>query len=339
MGEVLNPMPRALHSLCWAGVLGADRGRNLSRGKLIIVVRWVVTLLAFCLVLRSIDLGAVVGAIRRAALTGLGLAALVIAAQFVVLVWRWQMVMRIIGGSSVGFGSLSLVLGQSLLIGQVLPSSLGGDVARTVMLARLSSGAGAARSVICDRALGFASLVLLAIPVLPVLAYDISGLRPIFARTVATLGTVIIVGLMFSVLWLPFSIPWLGRHLAVIADDLRNSFSSLRAVGLALASNLLGVLLIYLLGSAIGAGLQALDCLILVPPALLISALPISLGGWGVREGALVAAFSLVQADPAGVAAVSVMFGLTTPLAGGVIAAASFVAGWGDPLSRQARDG
>jgi uncharacterized membrane protein YbhN (UPF0104 family) len=100
-------------------------------------------------------------------------------------------------------------------------------------------------------------------------------------------------------------------------------------MGLALASNLLGVLLIYVLGLAIGAGLTAFDCLILVPPALLVSALPISLGGWGVREGVLVGAFSMVQADPAAVAATSVLFGLTTPLVGGGVVVASLFA-WRD---------
>ena len=332
-------MPRALHSICWAGVLGVDRGRNLSRGKLIIVIRWLVTLLAFCSVLRSMDFGAVVGAIRCAAPTGLGLAALVIAAQFVVLVWRWQVVIRIVGGRSAGCRPLALVLGQSLLIGQVLPSSVGADVARTVMLAQLTGAAAAARSVICDRALGFASLSLLVIPSLPVLAHDIGGLRPIFALTVAALGSVIAVGVIFSVLWLPIFIHLVGRHFSVLADHLRDGFGFFSAVGLALASNLLSVLLIFLLGSAIGAGLQVLDCLILVPPALLISALPISLGGWGVREGAMVAAFSLVQADPAGVAAVSVMFGLTTPMVGGIVAAVSFFAGWRDLQPKQVGDG
>jgi len=99
-------------------------------------------------------------------------------------------------------------------------------------------------------------------------------------------------------------------------------------VAVGLGSNLLSVLLIYILGSAVGADLRALDCLVLVPPALLASALPISLGGWGVRESALLAAFSLVQANPAAVAATSVMFGLTTPLSGAAVAAVSLFVGW-----------
>ena len=67
-----------------------------------------------------------------------------------------------------------------------------------------------------------------------------------------------------------------------------------------------------------------------MPPALLVSALPISLGGWGVREGALVAALSLVHADPAAVTATSVMFGLTTALVGGIAATMALLPGMGN---------
>jgi glycosyltransferase 2 family protein len=111
------------------------------------------------------------------------------------------------------------------------------------------------------------------------------------------------------------------------------------AVALAVGSNLLAVLLIYIFGLAIGADMRALDCLVLVPPALLASSLPISLGGWGVREGALLATFSLVHADPAGVAATSVMVGLTMPLTGAVVVAASLFAGWRNILPKGSRDG
>src|SRR5207248_2810014 len=93
-----------------------------------------------------------------------------VTAQFAVLVWRWQLVIHILGGTAVGFGPLALLLGHSFLIGQVLPSSVGGDVARTVLLSRSTGAAAAARSVICDRMMGFAALALLVVPSVPVIA-------------------------------------------------------------------------------------------------------------------------------------------------------------------------
>jgi uncharacterized membrane protein YbhN (UPF0104 family) len=335
MLRALPPVPFAVTArrACWFP--------GLPRGKLIFAARWAVTALAFWVVLHSIDLGAVVDLIGRAAPLALGVAGLVVFAQFAVLVWRWQLVIRMLGGKSVRFGPLALLLGHTFLIGQVLPSSLGGDVARTVLLSRSTGAAVAARSVVCDRLLGFAALALLVVPTVPVIAEMIGSITPFLTLTICALGTMTAVALVLAYS-LTYGIPWLGRHLATIAGDLRITLRSgkigLVAMVLGIASSLLGVLLIYVIGSAIGADLRALDCLVLVPPVLLVSALPISLGGWGVREGALVAAFSLVHADPAAVAATSVMFGLTTPLVGGIAAAVALLPGMGD-IAMGARDG
>jgi hypothetical protein len=292
-------------------------------------------------VLRSIDLGAVVDLIGRAAPLALGVAVLVVIAQFAVLVWRWQLVIHILGGKAVGFGTLALFLGHSCLIGQVLPSSVGGDVARTVLLSRSTGAAAAARSVICDRLLGFAALALLVVPTVPVIAKMIGSVTPFLTLTICALGTLTAAALVLAYS-LTYGVPRLGRHLAAVAGDLRITLRSgklgLLAITLAIGASLFGVLLVYMIGSAIGADLRALDCLVLVPPALLVSALPISLGGWGVREGALVAAFSLVHADPAAVAATSVVFGLTTPLVGGIAAVVALLPGWGD-VAMGSRDG
>jgi hypothetical protein len=303
---------------------------------LIFAARWAVTVLAFWVVLHSIDLGAVVDLIGRAAPLTLGVAGLVVIAQFAVLVWRWQLVIHILGGKAVGFGPLALLLGHSFLVGQMLPTSVGGDVARTVLLSRSTGAVAAVRSVICDRLIGFAALAVLVVPAVPVIAEMIGAVAPFLRLAICALGTMTAVGLVLAYS-LTYGLPWLGRHVATVAGDLRIISRSgkigLLAMALGIGSSLLGVLLIYIIGSAIGADLRVLDCLVLVPPALLVSALPISLGGWGVREGALVAAFSLVHADPAAVAATSVMFGLTTPLVGGIAAAIALL-----PCARRYRE-
>jgi len=336
-------MLRALHPVSHTEALHrARRLPGLQGVRLIAAARWLVTMLLVGLILRSIDIGAVLNLIGRAALPALGLAGLVVVVQFVALVWRWQLVIRILGGMTVGLGPLSVFLGHSFLVGQVLPSSVGGDVARTVTLARLTGAAGAARSVVCDRLLGFACLALLVVPTLPIIAGRMGGLTPFLTLTIVALGTMTAVALVLAFPSIIHEVSWLSRPLATVAGDLRLTLCSgkvsLMAVAVGVGSNLLSVLLIFILGSAIGADLRVLDCLVLVPSALLASALPISLGGWGMREGALLAAFSLVQANPAGVAATSVMFGLTTPLAGGAVVVTSLFAGWRNVLPKGSHD-
>ncbi|MBV9685687.1 MAG: flippase-like domain-containing protein [Alphaproteobacteria bacterium] len=304
-----------------------------ARGKLLSAARWVVTLLAFWVVVRSIDLGAVIAAMGGAAPLGLGLIGFVVAAQFALLVWRWQFVIRLLCGQTVGFGALALMLGQSFLIGQALPSSIGGDVARVALLSRSTGAVAATRSVVCDRLLGFAGLAVILLPTIPVILAMIGGRAGHLMLTIGALGTVAAVALILGCS-LSFRGQWLARHLATIAGDLlvvlRSGRLGLMAIVLAIGGSLFCVLLIYVIGGAIGADLQAWDCLVLAPSALLVSALPISLGGWGVREGALIGVFSLVHADPAGVAAISVIFGLTSPLVGALTAAIGLLPGWRD---------
>jgi uncharacterized membrane protein YbhN (UPF0104 family) len=326
-------MLRILYPVSYAATLPrAHRLEGLPRAGLILAARWLVTVLLVWLILRSIDTTAVPDLIARAVLPDLALAGLVLAIQVVLLVWRWQLVICILGGEAIGLGPLSVILGHSFLVGQVLPSSLGGDVARTVMLARLTGAAVAARSVVCDRLLGSVSLVLLVVPTLPIIAAKMGAFTPFLTLTIAALGAMAAVVLVLTFPSIIHAAPWLKGPLTTAGGDLRlilySGKGSLAGVALAVSANLLSVLLIYIFGSAIGAGVRGLDCLVLVLPALLASALPISLGGWGVREGVLLAAFSLVQANSAGVTAMSVMYGLTTPLAGMVMVAASLFADW-----------
>jgi glycosyltransferase 2 family protein len=337
-------MFRVLYPIAWTEATRcARRLPELPRARLIVAARWLVTILALWLVLRSIDIGTVLDLIARAGLTDLGLAGLATGVQFALLVWRWQLIIRMLGGETVSAGALSVFLGHSMLIGQGLPSSVGGDVARSVMLARLTGASAAIRSVVCDRLLGFAGLALLAFPTFPIIAGKMGDLAPFLALAIAALGTIAAVALIAAAPSIIHAVPSLGRFLGTVAEDLRlvlcSGKVSLVVVALSAGSHLLSVLLIYIFGLAISANLRLLDCLVLVPPALLALVLPISLAGWGVREGALVAAFSLVHADPAAVAATSVMLGLTTPLAGVAVAATSLFIGINNIPAGGSRDG
>ena len=84
----------------------------------------------------------------------------------------------------------------------------------------------------------------------------------------------------------------------------------------ALLSNLNFVVGIALLGHALHVQASAWDYLAFVPLVILASTLPISFGGWGVREGALVALFHTVGVSASSALAVSVMTGTFSALAG-----------------------
>ena len=67
----------------------------------------------------------------------------------------------------------------------------------------------------------------------------------------------------------------------------------------------------YILALGLGLSYPFSVYLILVPPAILLTVLPISLAGWGVREGALVGLFVLIGAPRATVLTCSMLYGLS----------------------------
>jgi uncharacterized membrane protein YbhN (UPF0104 family) len=86
--------------------------------------------------------------------------------------------------------------------------------------------------------------------------------------------------------------------------------------------NLVNVGLFYVLLRDLGATADFLDCLIIVPIIIQVSLIPISIGGWGVRESAAVIGFSF-WGVPGDIALTSsILFGLLTlvfSLAGGLL--------------------
>jgi hypothetical protein len=73
--------------------------------------------------------------------------------------------------------------------------------------------------------------------------------------------------------------------------------------------------IVFMLTRAVGTELGWGDSLLLIPPVLLVSAIPVTVAGWGVREGAMVIALGFAGVAPAAGFAISVLFGLTLAVA------------------------
>ena len=77
-----------------------------------------------------------------------------------------------------------------------------------------------------------------------------------------------------------------------------------------------------MLGVSIELEITWVDCMVLMPPVLLLMTIPISIAGWGVREQAMVSAFALIDISGEGALALSIMFGLVSlfmGLPGGIV--------------------
>jgi hypothetical protein len=212
---------------------------------------------------------------------------------------------------------------------QTFISFIGGDVARVWRITRHRISLGlATKSVLLDRLVGFAGLIAiiaLTLPFLPHIAPDIDvGLWGTFIALLplAALAVVVIVRR------LPASVRRIraGTFLLELVDAAleiaRKGWGAGLVCALSIVIQLLNVLILYLLARGIGIDLTLWNCLVLMPSVLFLSLLPISIAGWGVREGAMVVALSLIRVAPHQSLALSVSFGLglvLVSLPGGLI--------------------
>ena len=60
--------------------------------------------------------------------------------------------------------------------------------------------------------------------------------------------------------------------------------------------------------------IQIIQILVLMPPVLLLTSLPISFSGWGVREGAIIFFFGLIGIIKTEAITISIILGLLTML-------------------------
>jgi len=80
---------------------------------------------------------------------------------------------------------------------------------------------------------------------------------------------------------------------------------------LTIAAFIIMATVVFALARGLGVDLTYWQCLVLCPPVFLLSALPISIAGWGVREGAMVVVLGYVSVPLDEAFALSVALGLT----------------------------
>jgi glycosyltransferase 2 family protein len=296
--------------------------RRVTRGA-VFLLRLAVTGLALGFLLTRYDVAPTLDLVWRAANLYLGLACAGAGVHVMLMVWRWQVLCKLLSGKRLAFSYLLIGFGRSLLLGQVLPSSVGADAIRVMTVARDAGFGLAVRSVVCDRLLGLLALLTLVVATLPLFARSTGNAALVAGILLFVLAAAAALVLTSCFPGIIGRIPLVGRNLGVSASDLRlviTSWTGAASIGgLAIAAHLISVLVFAGFAKGLGSSTTLLDSIAIVPVALLVTSVPISLGGWGVREAALASSFAAIGADPLVGAVASVLFGLSSPLTGAVI--------------------
>jgi len=260
----------------------------------------------------------VIGRVERGLLL---LAALTMTLQVLLGALRWKIILSL-GDADVHVVKLTRINLIASFLGQALPAGIGTDGARILLLRR--QGVGTARAVaaaVLDRAfllavllaacglsfltmadpanmganritldwIGGALLALTPAPVVGLLALNRLGRSGIVGRRIDGAGEVV-AGPIRRILLRP------------------GKLVGLAALSFVTLSNL--ALCAYLLALGLHAPISFVDIWLVIAPALLAASLPISLGGWGVRELTLVSGLGYMGVPSAEALSLSLLFGL-----------------------------
>jgi len=238
--------------------------------------------------------------------TGLGILG-VVALQVIVSVMRWRRVLLYLRRSE-RFGALlsDLLVGRAFDL--VLPTQIGGDVARALRSAPRVGRADAWAAIAYERMVGLLMLALL--PALGLLMKD-SALPAGVGLGIGAVALVLGITLFFadSVLaWaarITRALPRVANELEHLTEAFRGGLASWGARAetaiWSLLKNLLNLTVLLLAGASWAQADFAAAMLIGVPVVLVGSMVPISFGGLGVRESLFVIVLGLfgVSADRA----------------------------------------
>ncbi len=261
----------------------------------------------------------------------LALAVAVMVFQLVLVVLRWQAVLIALD-EPIPFIKALQTYYIGLFFNQTLPSSVGGDAVRIYRSYRNGlTLRGAINGVMLERAATVVALIILVLLTQPFFLPRVGETNAAWLLPAVLLFAVVAISGLAVLMFLdriPSSFHhWrLVRGLAFLAADTRrvflNPLSALRSLGWSVVGHLNITLAVYILALGIGLDVTWVDCIALIPPVILVTTLPISIAGWGVREGAMVAAFGLVGVPSEGALVLSLLFGLIgiiTSLPGGLV--------------------
>ena len=285
-----------------SGTEKSQRNRKFS-----IVIRGLISFATLALVVKIANPAEIFHAIaaltRPALFFALGLHTIII----LTLAWRWAILVRTTG-QGVSYPVAIRTTFVSTVLNLVLPTSVGGDISR-VWLGRkqgvaLVSGSAAA---ILDRGTGLVSLLLMV---------TASAIFLGKLVVVVILAVTLMAGVLVADLLRRWTMRLPKEHAIYrLVDATRGAMGNwlvlLLAHGVSLASHLAAALIAALLAHGMGLQLSVLNAFLLFPAVLLATAIPISIGGWGIRELIAIPTLGLAGLDAEGAAAIALVFGLT----------------------------
>jgi uncharacterized membrane protein YbhN (UPF0104 family) len=288
----------------------------------IFAVKLLVTGACFWYLSRQIDLSQVVSAVRLLDFRWAAFATLVVVLQIPLLGLRWCNIFDALAARDerVTRTVMIAVTAIGVFFSQVLPSVAGDGVRAWLLARRGGDWRNAVVSVVIDRGIGVALLIALGFVIL-LLPSGLTALGGYREVVLVVYGGLLLAGAL-ALLLAPKMALLLGRWrysrwLAKLAVDTRRVLlgpSGVVILALGCLIHALTIVVVWSLGRAQGLALPVADAAVLFTVMISVALVPISIGGWGLRELAVIALLGNHGIAPARALLFSVCFGLVLAL-------------------------
>ena len=281
-----------------------------------------ITLALLVWLLGSVDWTRMLELISKMHWAPLLLAVLLLFATYIPVARRWHLITAALGGK-LSFLDAQRMIFLLVVINQAVPSNIGGDAYRIFATTRKGlDWKRATLAAVIDRLLALVALCVVAsLGMLALVNFD--GLEDF--RLFAAVGTLAIAGgavggwLLFRsqlVKRLAGRSELLRKLLTVVGDLLNRPVETLYLFALSAVVHCITVMAMALVAANVGLNVTLLPLLGVCAVGLLVARLPLSHGGWGVREGIFVLVLTPFGVAPEAALAASITYGLTELTAG-----------------------
>lgn len=292
-----------------------DRRRIVLPGPLALALKTAVSLTLIAYIAASLDWQGVVRTIPTADIRLLALALFAVGLVPVLAAERWRLAAAA-GGIGLQRRFFVSATYTALFAGQFLPTGVGADAVRLALLWRRNvSLQGGFQSLVVDRICGVGALIVLMSAGTPFLATRLpdGSLTPIW-------WAFLFIACGFAALLyldrLPFlaaSRPkWVEPLLSLVVTT-RSALASSQAFGafaLSFVIHVVAISSVVMISRALGFPVGFWDLITPAAVAIFASMLPISLNGWGVREGAMIVGLSILSVPGEIAVMVSLLYGV-----------------------------
>ena len=290
-----------------------------------IAIKCLVTALLLWVAFRTVDIAAVVSLLSSLnpwwALVALLLTGLIILFDATLL----SSVIRLFS-RRMPFGTAMLYSVVGWFFSNVAPSTVGGDIFRGVQLSRVGMPVGTAvRIILAVRVLSFITLVGVIAAGLPIALGLLKEPRDELLMITLLASGIGVIAALFVLAHIRLRVPRLERwaffqKLLTVAGDFRllltPSHGIASAWAAALAQHLLRVGVLAALATGLGLDIPVATLFAFATAALLMAMVPISFGGWGIREIAFVYLLGAAGVSAEAALSLSIAFGLLRVLMG-----------------------